>query len=107
MYTAVYGPRWAESKSGFASEKAAEEYIKGRICEGCRDDVDRGWYNIGDPEDEYEPIEVESVLDTNCGAEWFIISDENWEAVAESEDFGMLLDAAGYRRIEKGDANDS
>jgi hypothetical protein len=47
------------------------------------------------------------VQDTNCGAEWFIITDEDWEAVAESEDFGMLLEAAGYRRIEKGDANDS
>jgi len=104
-YTAAYGPDLGgdKCKSGFPTEEAAEEYIKSYLCKGCKDDLERGHYEIGPDKNikEVDVIEVENVFHTNCGAEWFVLSDEHWETYLKVGDFGYLLSAAGFEPIDR------
>jgi hypothetical protein len=104
-FTAAYGPDLGgdKCKSGFPTEDAAEEYIKSWLCKGCKEDLERGHYEIGPDKntEEADRIEVENVFHTNCGAEWFVLSDEHWETYLKVEDFGYLLSAAGFVPIDR------
>lgn len=87
-WTAVYLPAKSDgsdpTKMGFASEKEAWDYIGERLCKLCKADL------ASDDDDYEEPV------DTPCGAEWVVITDEDF---CEAEDFPDLLEAAGYKRI--------
>jgi len=105
MITAVYGPEveGERSKSGFESPEAAREYIKGFLCEGCLKDLEQGYNEIDVPGEGKDRSPVTSVMDTHCGAEWFIVTDVDFEEVVETGDFSVLLKAAGYKKLCDGE----
>ena len=69
------------SKYGFDSVNDALAHIKENLCKGCREDLERGYIECaecGNPANK-DIMEIESPLDTMCGAEWCIEDeDENW-----------------------------
>jgi len=109
MITAAYGPQvdGDRSKSGFESEEAAHEYIKGFLCEGCLKDLEQEYNEIDIPGEGKERLPVTSVLDTHCGAEWFILNDNDFEEVIETGDFNLLLKSAGYKKLSKGEKTET
>jgi len=96
-YSAVYVPNMYSDRccSGFATEELAEEYIKDFLCSLCRKDLERGCEpEIPGCSDKWE---IRSPLDTACGAEWIIISDEEYkEAIDDDKDIGWVFRAAGF-----------
>lgn len=103
-FTAAYGPHLDgdQTRSGFESRDAAIAYILEHCCSVCREDVLRGYLEIEPPDsDETDRIEVSDALDTSCGAEWFIVSDDDWQKFTENKDFTFLLESAGYTKMEK------
>ena len=51
-------------------------------------------------DEETDRMPMEDVLDTHCGAEWLIVTDEDWNKFTENEEFSFLLEAAGYKKID-------
>ena len=108
-YTAVYLPSsesgYDPTKSSFPSFNEAEGYILEHICKGCGEEVGLGYCENEWEEDGVATVdreEITSPLDTSCGAEWFIITDDQYN---ESEGFEDLLQAAGFERIDGDDEN--
>ena len=57
------------TKSGFSSKDDAESFIYQYLCNRCKFDLEHRGY----PLDEYgEFVNIYSVMDTDCGAEWEI-----------------------------------
>ena len=75
-------------QKGFETEADADKYIQGLICNVCVSDLQKGFVVYDDGEKEV----IASVLDTPCGAEWLIISDEDYD---EAENVPDLFIAAG------------
>jgi hypothetical protein len=64
------------------------------LCNGCREEVELG----------YEEFEHDGETHRHeITAEWFIISDADWKEYLENDehDFGFLLNAAGYKQVDK------
>jgi hypothetical protein len=90
-YTAVNLANSEFDQSGFDTKREAEAYILDLVCETCAEDVKRG--RIEDEEDGVTvTYPVESVLDTQCGSVWLLITDEEFE---EAEDIQDLFIASG------------
>lgn len=99
-YTAYYAPKSESnpSKSGFKSIKEAEKYISEQSCKGCNKDLEKGFIEIGEEDD---IIEIESIMQTSCGAEWFIITDKEYKEYQEEEKgFMFILNSAGYKEVK-------
>lgn len=89
MFTAYRASNAKHTKSGFETYEDAKKYIERFLCQGCLDDYKRG-YEQDELDGEKYPIE--SVMSTPCGAEWFIITDEEYE---NSEDLTDIFIASG------------
>ena len=104
-YTAVYLPRsesgYDPTRSSFKSFEEAEKHILDHICPDCTQMVEIGYHEYSfDEDDGSETTDretIDSPLDTSCGAEWFIITDDQYN---ESEEFEDLLQAAGFERMD-------
>jgi len=82
MFTAMYLPSTDgknPTQSGFLTEADAEEYIKKYLCKICKKDLEQG-FMIWDEEDS-EKYSIDGPLDTQCGAEWYIITDKEYNEV--------------------------
>jgi hypothetical protein len=93
MYSAIYLPARAEgeadpSRSGFATEEEAEEYVVSRMCQGCKEE--RRKAIAGEPWDreEFEPSKYPS-----CFCEWLTGKTEEFEAATNDDEF---MQAGGY-----------
>lgn len=98
-FTAVYMPKLQEGeepkdKSGFVTEEEAEKYIEQFLCNICLEDLKNGYVS----DDEGKRIyDISGIMDTGCGAEWYIIKDEDYEKAETTEDIFM---AAGLKKIK-------
>ena len=93
MYTAVCLSNVNYDQTGFESVDDARAYIAGFICEDCELDLQNGGcYHEG------QWIEVKDVMQTECGYEWFIITDEDYEDV---EDMYDIFIAAGLEPADE------
>lgn len=102
-YTACYCPNLdsEKTKSGFLDKQSAEEYIATFACKGCKHDLEQGFDEI-EYEGEIIQFERNNILQTSCGAEWLVVTDDDWESFQkENLDFEFLLGAAGYEKKEK------
>jgi hypothetical protein len=106
MITAAYGPHLDgdRTKTGFTDDAAAEEYIRTFCCEGCLKEAEQGFHivtepAVGDEDPKEHKLPTENIFATSCGAEWLILSDENWqEFLAKPNlDVGFLYESAGYK----------
>lgn len=90
-------------KSGFATEQEAEDYIFEFLCDSCQQAVkDKGFtHKFRDGSEERE--EIISVLQTSCGAEWAMMTDEEYEDICKSSETGDLSEPQEYltRQYEK------
>jgi hypothetical protein len=84
MYTAVNLANGDLDHSGFETEKDAISYISGLICDHCSNDLKMGYYFLEKGSD--EKVMVDNVLETDCGGEWWIIKDEDYENCESIED---------------------
>lgn len=90
-------------KSGFSTEQEAEDYIFEFLCDSCQQAVrDKGFFtgNRNCPEEWYE---ITSPLQTSCGAEWAMMTDEEYEDICKSSENGDLSEPQEYltRQYEK------
>jgi len=100
-YTAVYVPKLDgdKTKSGFVSRQAAEEYITGFLCSPCQDDLDLESLDVESPEGVKHKLRRTNIQHTSCGAEWFVVMDEEWREYISTRDFAFLLKVAGYQKV--------
>ena len=71
-------------KSGFATKQEALDYINEFLCDPCQQQVKDGGFFTGNPKFPNEWLEVDNVLDTSCGAEWALMTDEEYEDICKS-----------------------
>lgn len=90
-------------KSGFATEQEAEDYIFEFLCDSCQKEVRDAGFFPNDNEDAEEWWEITSVLHTSCGAEWAIMTDEEYNDISKSSENGDLSEPQEYltRQYEK------
>lgn len=78
------------SQSGFSSKREAESYIVSFICEECNKDLQQGYQIISYEDDSGEEVteqyEINSPINTDCGAEWLIMTDEEYNSSESIED---------------------
>ena len=91
MYTSVCLSNGDRDQGGFEDKRLAMSYIAGWVCDGCNNDLKMGYFFI-DPGCEHKEM-VNDILDTDCGAEWLIITDEEYDEASTVTDYFI---AAGY-----------
>ena len=74
-YTAFHLPYPQHNKSNFETQDGAAKYIEGFLCCACHNDLKNGFITHDENEPENKTL-VNNALDTDCGAEWSIIPDE-------------------------------
>jgi len=80
-------------QSGFDTKAEAIKYIEALICEMCIDELKKGYVCI--VEDGVETRqELKDVLDTSCGQNFLVVTDEAFEKAESLED---LFIAAGLK----------
>ena len=90
-FTAIRLSNSKDTQWGFCSKEAAESYISKFLCESCEKEA-RTRVRTGHWPDGEEFIEnVSGVLDTDCGAEWGIITDEEFEKYKKSGDLKIVF----------------
>ena len=93
-YVAVYLPstiRDVADEGGFDSEEEAWKWIgENGLCRTCQNDLARGyelWPDLDEYGNEIEVItEIKSVAHTMCGAEWCVITEEEWKSLEDLAD---------------------
>tara|TARA_Y100000034_G_C6674161_1_gene296125 strand:+ start:187 stop:510 length:324 start_codon:yes stop_codon:yes gene_type:complete len=102
-FTAVYLPSRSDGECidemGFTTEEEALEYIKSWLCNWCLRDLSQGYADYGGKGKE-DMLDIRCPLDTSCGAEWLIMTDEDYEKAETTKD---LFVAGGLKRIYKKD----
>jgi len=84
-FVAVYMPYDGEdapikTKTGFAIKEDAWEYIReGFICSRCLKELEDGGYDRN-VDGEKVWFVTQHVFSTGCGAEWIVVTQEEWEA---------------------------
>lgn len=84
MYTAMLlsgNDEYDPTKSGFKTEQEAEDYIGEHICSVCAEEVKNGGFLSGYENDGWQ--EIGGPLETACGEEWCIITDEQFEQLCK------------------------
>ena len=94
-FTAVCMSGIYDDQRGFASYEDAVKHVEKHICGSCREDLKRGYIEcqIG-KEGEIHKYEIYNPLSTSCGAEWTIITDEEYDL---SDDLTDILIASGMK----------
>ena len=88
MYTVISLSGDGEyDKSGFASKQEAFDYIFEYLCDICQQDVKDGGYWAGPRDDPNEWWPVDNPLETNCGAEWAMMTDEEYEDITSTAEY--------------------
>lgn len=82
------------TKNGFKTEKDAEEYIESNLCKVCKEDLKNGFIDI----DEIEKVTVEDVFDTQCGSEWVIERQEDYQQCESIKD--ILNKGMSFKKID-------
>lgn len=100
MFTAIYLPSRPEgkedpSRSGFPTEKDAEDYVVSQMCPACQEERRQALAGEQDPDDEIDP----SVY-PGCFYEWIIGLTEKVEA---AEGFDQLMVACGWETVYRKD----
>lgn len=102
-WIAYYAPADSnyETKRGLESEDAAWAYIATQLCEHCKQEyTHRASHDL---DENGEPYPIEHPSDTSCGAEWFVLKEEDFD---NAEGFDGILEAAGWGKVEnKPDGN--
>lgn len=91
MYTVISLSGDGEyDKSGFTSKQEALDYIFEYLCDACQQGVKDGGYWVGpgiDPDDWWI---IDNSLETSCGAEWALITDEEYADICKSSEDSNL-----------------
>ena len=103
-YVAVYFPATVRDldKSGFTSKQEAWAWIaENHLCSTCKEELERGYELLPEVDEDGEEIryEIDNPSDTMCGAEWCVISEEEWKNLANPAD--VLESMAGKWPEEK------
>ena len=80
MFTAVKLSNDKDTKSGFAIKDEAEKYISGFLCDYCKNALDLGYEELDMEDGTIERYTIDTPLATDCGAEWLIITDDEFES---------------------------
>lgn len=88
----------------FDSEEAAWEWVKQqKVCDDCLQELRDGGTWLEDPDTgDREWYPIEHVMDTLCGTEWVVLTQEEVEAVRETtpeEDDADMLSGFSYREL--------
>lgn len=98
MYTAINLANEKLDQSGFETKKDAEAYIIGSCCNHCIDDLRRGCVEFELEDGKTHTDTIESILHTDCGCVWLIITDEDYENTDSLTD---IFIAAGFEPDEE------
>jgi hypothetical protein len=85
MYTACCLSNRKNSKSGFETEDDAEKYIENFLCKNCLQDLKRGYHRAEVDGEIYEDL-IPRASYTDCGAEWLLMRDDEYENANSIED---------------------
>src|SRR4051812_40965332 len=86
-------------QSGFESRHEAIKYIEALICDMCLAELKKGFVAMVDDGVAKEE-KIHDVLDTSCGQNFLIVTDEEFESAESLED---LFIAAGLKPKKKRD----
>lgn len=81
-YTAVSCPAGYEerTKSGFNTKEEAWMYVQeNHICNTCLGDLKDGGFSVKLDDGSDDWVEITHVCSTMCGAEWEVVTDEEWK----------------------------
>lgn len=99
MYTAVCMSNDRFTQSGFEGIDHVAGYIEGYLCDECNKELTQGYYEDSEDGEQYP---IDTVLQTGCGAQWLIVSDEDFESSKSMIDLFIAagLEPAGDEAFE-------
>lgn len=96
MFTIICLSNYEKDKSGFLTEKEAIDYLcQNYICDNCFRDLMNRFTVFED-----KKFPINSVFDTDCGAEYVILTDEEYNMIQNNSD---IFNFAGFKKIENSD----
>lgn len=96
-FTVVCLPNEEFDQSGFDTKAEGKKYIEALVCNDCLNDIKMGYVEIED-DGKQTRYEIADVLDTSCGSNFLIISDEDYESSNTLED---LFIASGMKPADQ------